>query len=231
MRVRVLSSAALAAALPILAAGCGPKNAHTDSAALTAYVDAARAEVRKDPAPDGSLWVSRGRRSDLYRDPKAYDVNDIVTIRVLESTSAIASADAKASRESETFAGASAMFGLEGKIKELPNLVTSKGSNTYSGEGSTTRQTTLQTTLSARVVEVLPNGYLVVEGAREVRVNNENQTVYLNGVVRPEDISRDNIVLSSSVAQMTVRVQGKGVVSQPLKPGWLQRIFFGVLPF
>ena len=66
---------------------------------------------------------------------------------------------------------------------------------------------------------------------REVRVNNENQIVYLTGIVRPEDLSRDNVVASSSVAQMAVRVHGNGAVSQPLKPGWLFKIVSGILPF
>jgi flagellar L-ring protein precursor FlgH len=89
----------------------------------------------------------------------------------------------------------------------------------------------LQTSLTARVIDVLPNGYLVVEGMREIRVNNENQGVYLTGVVRPADISPGNVVLSSAVAQMTVRVQGRGVVSQPIMPGWLYKILNNILPF
>ncbi len=230
MRSRVFLLAVSEAALAFFAA-CGPKSSHTDVSALEAYVAAAHSAPTSEPTPEGSLWTSHGSRSDLFRDPKAAYVNDIVTIRVAESTSAIAAADAKSSRESDISAGASAFFGLEGKIKELPNLVGARGSNSFEGQGSTTRQTTLQTTLSARVVSVLPNGYLVVEGAREVRVNNENQTVYLTGVIRPEDIGRGNVVLSSAVAQMSVRVQGRGGVSEPLRPGWLQKILYGILPF
>ena len=110
-------------------------------------------------------------------------------------------------------------------------MIDGKVNNTFEGKGSTTRATTLQTTLAARIVDVMSNGNLLVEGVREIRVNNENQTVYLSGVVRPEDISWGNIVPSSRVAQMTVRVVGRGVVSQPLKPGWLYKIINGILPF
>jgi flagellar L-ring protein precursor FlgH len=110
-------------------------------------------------------------------------------------------------------------------------MVSGKSDSSFEGTGSTSRETTLQTSLTARIIDVLPNGYLVVEGMREIRVNNENQSVYLTGVVRPEDINANNTVLSSSVAQMSVRVQGKGVVSQPIKPGWLFKILNGVLPF
>ena len=90
--------------------------------------------------------------------------------------------------------------------------------------------TALSTTISARVKDVLPNGYLVLEGVREVQLNDENQTVYITGVVRPEDITASNMVSSSSVAELAVRVEGRGTVSQPLRPGWLYRIL-SMLPF
>jgi len=115
-------------------------------------------------------------------------------------------------------------------VKELPGMVSGAGKISYNGEGSTSRETRLATTLTARVVDVLPNGYLVVQGRREVRVNNENQMVVLTGIVRPTDINRSNVVSSSAVAQMTIRVQGKGTVSQPLKPGWLHQIINGIWP-
>ena len=128
-------------------------------------------------------------------------------------------------------AGFTNFAGLEKKIKELPNLVNGTTGSTFEGSGATTRATTLETTLTARVVDVLPNGYLVVEGMREVHINNENQMVILNGVIRPDDVSSGNQVLSSAVAQMSVKVQGKGLASSQIKPGWLYKILMGVLPF
>ena len=179
----------------------------------------------------GSLWTNSGQHSNLFRDMKARYVNDVVTIRVSETTQAISRADASNKRSSNMSAGIPSLVGLEDGVKELPNLLSASGQAGFDGKGSTTRATQLQTTLTARVVDVLPNGYLVVEGTREVRVNNENQTVILSGVIRPSDINRSNIVASSSVAQMSVQVQGKGTVSQPLKPGWLYQILHGILPF
>jgi flagellar L-ring protein precursor FlgH len=217
--------------IPLLSA-CGPKSAHpTAATALRDYATAAKATPQPSPKAEGSLWVGAGRRSDLFRDFKARDVNDFVTIRVVESIEASATADASNSRNTEVTAGLDHFFGLEGRIRELPSLVEGKSSSSFEGTGATTRSSTLQTNLSARVTDVLPNGYLVVEAQREVRLNNETQYIYLTGVVRPEDINRENVVLSSAVAQMTVHVQGKGIVSQPLKPGWLYRILNGILPF
>jgi flagellar L-ring protein FlgH len=212
--------------------GCaGSKAKVNDPTDVREYVTSAKGRQTETKTGEGSLWMSSGYRSDLYRDFKARYVDDIVTIKVDESTQALASADASNSRDSKATAGAGNLFGLEKKVSELSSMVSGSSSSTFAGKGSTSRQTTLATTLTARIVDVLPNGYLVVEGMREIRVNNENQNVYLTGVVRPEDITPGNIVISSAVAQMSVRVQGRGTVSQPLKPGWLYRILCGILPF
>ncbi|MDR1728392.1 MAG: flagellar basal body L-ring protein FlgH [Acidobacteriota bacterium] len=179
----------------------------------------------------GSLWTGTGQHSNLFRDMKARYVNDVVTIQVSESTQATASADASASRSASMSNGIDSLVGLQGRIKELPSLVSGEGETKFDGQGSTSRATKIQTTMTARVTDVLPNGYLVVEGRREIRVNNENQSIVLAGIVRPNDIDKNNVVASSAVAQMSMRVEGKGSVSQPLKPGWLYKILNGVLPF
>jgi len=212
--------------------GCGPKKVPmTAASGLGAYVTEASAQAVPPQSSEGSLWVAQGANSNLFRDFKARQVNDVVTILVAETTSANATADAANSKNSTASIGMNSLFGLEKKIKELPNLVDGKSNMTFQGNGSTMRATTLTTAMTARVKGVLPNGYLVIEGVREIRVNNENQTIYLTGVVRPEDINARNVVLSSAIAQMEVRVQGRGVVSQPLKPGLLYRILSGIFPF
>lgn len=216
----------------LICSGCAPGKAHVnDPTDIRSYVESAHRNAAVSGTREGSLWVSNSQRSDLFRDLKARHINDMVTILVSESTQAVATADASNSRDTKASAGFDNLFGIEKGIAELPTLVGGKSSSNFQGKGSTSRETALETNLTARVIDVLPNGYLVVEGMREIRVNNENQNVYLTGVVRPEDIGSNNRVLSSSVAQMSVRVQGRGVVSQPLKPGWLYRILMGVMPF
>jgi flagellar L-ring protein precursor FlgH len=216
----------------LISAGCGPTDARVgDPTDLRGFVESAKRAEAETQKSEGSLWASNAYRSNLFRDAKARYINDVVTIRVMETTEASASADAKNSRESAASAGFDHLFGAEKLISELPTMLSGKGSSSFEGSGSTNRTTMLQTNLTARVIDVLPNGYLVVEGMRDVRVNNENQSVYLTGVVRPDDISSNNIVLSTSVAQMSVRLQGKGIASQPIKPGWLFQILSGILPF
>ena len=218
--------------IALLSAGCAPTKARVnDPTELHAYVESAKKTGSEAQKSEGSLWTGAGYRSNLFRDAKARSIDDVVTIRVSETTQAVASADAKNARATSATAGFDNLFGMEKAIKELPSIVSGKSDSSFEGKGSTSRETTLQTSLTARVIDVLPNGYLVVEGMREIRVNNENQSIYLTGVVRPEDIGPSNAVLSSAVAQMSVRVQGKGVVSQPIKPGWLFKLLNGILPF
>ncbi len=221
--------------LPLIAvsiSGCGPKNATVTAAnSLKDYLEEANAQAAVQGANEGSLWTGQGTNTSLYRDFKARQVNDMVTIVVSENTQANSAADTNSSKDAATKTSVPNFFGLENKIKELPNAIDAKSSSTYKGSGATSRASALTTTVSARVKAVLPNGYLVVEGVRELRLNNENQLIYLTGIVRPADISAKNMVPSGAIAQMEVRVQGKGVVSQPQKPGVLYRLLTGILPF
>jgi flagellar L-ring protein FlgH len=232
MKYTALGFTTLILFLASVSVGCGAAKAKVkDPTDLHAYIESANKAKEESGKNEGSLWTGAGYRSNLFRDSKARYINDVVTIRVSETTQAVSTADATNKRSTSSSAGFDNLFGLEKAVKELPTMVSGKNDSSFQGAGSTSRQTTLQTSLTARVIDVLPNGYLVVEGMREVHVNSENQSVYLTGVVRPEDISANNTVLSSAVAQMSVRVQGKGVVSQPIRPGWLLKILNGVLPF
>ena len=213
--------------------GCSGKKQiqAADPTGIETYRAEAKWAAEESEYNTGSLWINSGQHSNLFRDMKARFVNDSVTIWVSESTQAVTSADASTSRTSSMSTGIDQLAGLPARVRELPTLVSAGGDTSFDGQGATSRATQLRTTLTARVIDVLPNGYLVVEGRREVRVNNENQMVVLSGVVRPSDINKSNVVPSSAVAQMSVRVQGKGTVSKPLKPGWLHQILHGVLPF
>jgi flagellar L-ring protein precursor FlgH len=163
--------------------GCAGRNMKPVPVIDTTGIEEYRMEARRAAAEEqynaGSLWTSSGQYSNLFRDMKARYVNDVVTIRVLESTQAVSSASASNNRKSGMSAGIDQLAGLQDGVKELPELVSASGQISFNGQGATNRATQLQTTLTARVVDVLPNGYLVVEGRREVRVNNENQMVIL----------------------------------------------------
>ena len=156
----------------------------------------------------------------------------MVTIIVAESLSALSSGTTKTSRSSAASASVGALGHKYGGSSALANLANLNGNNSLDGAGSTMRQTSLATALSARVVQVLPNGYMVVEGHKTVQVNSEQQTIVVRGVVRPIDLASDNTVLSDHLAQMEISVNGKGVVGDAIRrPGLLYRLLLGLLPF
>ena len=114
----------------------------------------------------------------------------------------------------------------------LANLADLSNTQQLQGTGQTSRSLTLATTLSATVIDVTPNGMLVVEGSKDVSVNSERQTITVRGMVRPVDLSTANTIPSTRVADLQVRVNGKGVVGDAVKrPFFLSRILLGLLPF
>lgn len=182
----------------------------------------------------GSIW--RGELTMPFGDQRARSVGDIVTVKIMEESSATEKATTDTTRKSEMDAGVTNFFGVEtnpgGPFRNLPNLVKAgTNKNDFSGSGETKRSGTLTTTMAARVMEVLPNGYLAVEGKREIYVNNEKKEILLQGVVRPRDIDSDNVILSTQIADAKIIYTGIGVVGEKQRPGWMARIFDYVWPF
>lgn len=185
------------------------------------YLKAARELPVTNAAPD-TMWMT-----GLLNDLRARHVNDLVTIRVVESISAVGSADANLDKSGSGAASLTHLFGLESAYPKWldPTSLAAVNSNTsFSGGGSTTRTGELSATLSARVIEVLPNGDLALEGVREVDINGDIQILVLTGVVRTSDIRPGNIVPSTAVGQMRIRYFGRGLMKDNLKPGWIVRV-------
>ncbi len=219
--------------IPSVLFGCGTaaRKSGPVQSGLAQYVQQARATSMKDHQSSGSLWTETGNRADPFRDDKAYRVADIVTIAVLESTNAVSTATTDSSRVGSASASLPNLFGLEKVISELPSLLDIESQSDFEGDASTTRRSTLTTSVTARVVEVFPNGNLLLEGNRELLINGERQVVTVRGVVRPSDISPQNIVASTSIAEMEIMVDGHGIVTQAQTPGILSQILSGVWPF
>ncbi len=182
--------------------------------------------------PSGSVWSPNAMFSNLGLDLKATRVNDLVTIVVNENTSAVATGDVKTARTSNAQSAIQAAAGITRAAGPWANLAKTNTSTALQGQGSTSRGATLTTTMSARITNVLPNGYLVVEGVKRVQVNSENQIITVRGVVRPVDLDVSNSIPSNRVAQMEVQVNGKGVVGDSIhRPFFLYRLLLGLLPF
>lgn len=180
-------------------------------------------------ASPGSIWSPNSGLTELARDVRASQVDDIVTILVVEKASAISRGTTKTSRQSSVRAS---IGPLAGKTRPaLTSLAKANSETALDGEGATSRETVLTTTLAARVTHVLPNGNLVVEAAKDVQVNSERQTVTVRGVVRPADLTPGNVVRSDDLAQLELKINGKGVVGDAIRrPFFLYRLLLGLLP-
>jgi flagellar L-ring protein precursor FlgH len=180
----------------------------------------------------GSLFSPTGYLVDSGRDVRASRVDDILTIVVSENVSAVASGVTSSSRKTSATNNITSLLGPKSATGALANLLGLSGDQAIAGTGQTTRTMTVSTTLSARVVDVRPNGTLVVEGTKEIGVNSEKQTVTVHGLVRPEDLTTANTIGSGSVGNLQVHVNGKGVVGDAIRrPNFLYRLLLGLLPF
>jgi flagellar L-ring protein FlgH len=181
----------------------------------------------------GSLYSDSAPNLFLFRDFKARNMNDILTIQINESSTASNSANTSTSKEGDVSIKAPSLGGLEKGASALnfASLLSGAAALNFAGQGSTSRTGQLQAFVSARVVQVLPNGDLGIEGIKEVTINRERQILRIRGIVRPRDVTPSNVVLSTAIANMEVVFDGKGIVSDANKPGFLFRLLSWITPF
>jgi flagellar L-ring protein precursor FlgH len=196
------------------------------------YIRDAVARAATQRCSPGSLYSPTGIYSDLGRDLRARNVDELVTIVVVDKASAVSRGGTSTARKSSAKASIGSLYGVSKVAGGLANLASLGGQQTLQGQGETSRETVLTTTISARVTNVLPNGYLVVEGLKDIWINSEHQQVSVRGIVRWNDLDGGNRVTSDRLANLEVRVNGKGVVGAAVKrPNFLFRLLLGLLPF
>ncbi|MEO8592510.1 MAG: flagellar basal body L-ring protein FlgH [Candidatus Solibacter sp.] len=217
----------------VAALDAAKKPAPLPAAPLDRYVTDARERSLAAPAPTpGGIWAPGSRLADAARDLKASQIDDLITVLVVESASAVAKGTTKTARTSSTKNNISALAGITRAAGPWANLAGVSGETQLSGQGTTSRDVVISTTLTARVSAVLPNGAMLVEATKDVEVNSERQTIVVRGIVRPADVAADNTVRSDRLGQLEVRVNGKGVVGDAIKrPFFLYRLLLGLLPF
>jgi flagellar L-ring protein FlgH len=239
MKPCILLSAVLLYALPALPSIIPHKDKDKDkqqASAVDQYVNAAESRVTTEgaAATPGSTWSNYSVMTDLTRDPRASRIDDVVTILVSESASAVSTGATQTSRKSSVNSSITGLPGIKSAAATtaLSNLAKMSGDTELNGQGTTSRTTTLTTNLTGRVTRVLPNGFLVIEGTKNIQVNSEWQVVTVRGVVRPADLAADNTVPSQRIAQLEVKLDGKGVVNDAIRrPNFLYRLLLGILPF
>ncbi len=164
-----------------------------------------------------SLW--KDGNWSLYADRKAIKEGDVLTVLIYESTTASSRADTKTSKSDS----ASTKPGVGPLLSLLPEWSVS-GKTGSQASGSTTRSGTLVGKISVLVKEVLPNGNLKVEGTRSVGVNGEKEKIVLTGIVRPEDVSAENTIASTAIAEAEIHYEGKGPVGSKQREGLLTKL-------
>lgn len=194
--------------------------------ALAAYLARVNQIAGATTTTLGSLWTPAGRYANLSTDDKAHSVNDLITINILENTQAAGSGTLQSKRQFDANSGISGLFGNFAPTSRFQTLFAPASSQDLNGQAQTASSSQLQTSLTGRVVDVMPNGFLVVEAVRTIGMDNEQETVIVHGVVRPADIAPDNSVLSTQVGELEIELQGKGVISDNTRPvsGWVKML-------
>jgi Flagellar basal body L-ring protein len=190
------------------------------------------------PAEDNpnSLWRPGARA--FFKDIRAKEVGDQLTVRMRVNDSATWNNKTKRERTDNMGMAVDSMFGYEGKLRKIfpnevdnANLVALDSNNKTNGTGDINRKEKLELTFAAMVTQVLPNGSLVIRGRQEVRVNYEMRELLLTGIIRQSDIDADNTISHERVAEMRMAYGGRGTVSDLQQPRWGSQILDIILPF
>ena len=248
MTMNLLKTAA-ALALCALAAGCSTLDQLAsvgETPKLTAIADpTAQAGYRpvQMPMPQpvvasyqpNSLFSNEAR--GFFKDQRAHKIGDILTVLVTIDDSAKISNSTGRERSSKSEGSVGGVLGsiFGGNVPladvEASGKITTAGGLSDGGSGSVNRKENLETQVAAVVVQVLPNGNLVIEGRQEVRVNFEVRDLIVAGIVRPEDIHSDNTVPSSKIAEARISYGGRGQITAVQQPRYGQQVVDAIMPF
>lgn len=191
----------------------GKADATPPETALRAYIDRVRAQQAAEVKTTGSIWSPEGRLVRLGTDAKAFRLHDVVSIVVSENLAASTDGQVKNSRASNASSSLTALFGALKPANNLQNLLGQNSASGLTAQGESTTSSSLVTTFGAEVVDVLPNGMLVVQATRELTFSQQTQLIRLRGLVRPEDVSAQNQVQSTAMTDLELEVTGKGIVN------------------
>jgi flagellar L-ring protein precursor FlgH len=192
-----------------------------------------------EPAPSAganSLWRSGARA--FFKDQRARDVGDVVTVKVTMADRAQLSNESTRLRQGSEDLGVDNMFGIPGKIQDMisddsddGDFVGLNSRSSNRGRGTVSRDEEIRLAVAAVVTQVLPNGNLVIHGRQEIRVNFEVRELVLAGVVRPQDITSDNTIPHEKIAELRVAYGGRGQITDVQQPRYGQQALDILLPF
>lgn len=239
MKIRILLTIIAAA---LVFTGCAKKPEFDNQALKNSYQkeleEYKRQQAGKKPTP--SLWMEASARGSLFLDYKGRHVGDIIIVEIVERTTASNSNSTSTSKSQSNSSALTNLLGLPANLG-ITNFLGSgnaldmnndlQSSNQFSGSGSKSKTDTIQGTIAARVTEVLPSGNLIIEGHKELIVDNEKQMITLSGIVRQKDLDSSNTVESSKIADAKIAYSGQGLLTDSNKPGWLMTLLSWIMPF
>jgi len=199
---------------------------------LQAYIARARAQYTVPTTTTGSLWSPQARWTALASDDKAHNVGDIVTILLADQYSSTSDNSIKTARTFNAQSSLATYLGTLAPGNGLQSVLTPSSAVNLNGSGQSAISSSLNVTLAGEVMDVLPNGMLVIQAARDMTVGNERQTIVVRGIVRPEDISPTDVASSAAFGNLQVQIKGKGVVSEGVRqPNIVVRTLLRLLAF
>ncbi len=189
------------------------------------------------PSP-ASASLFRTGSGAFFRDQRAGRVGDIVTVRINIADKAAVDNTTTRTRSGSEKSGVAALLGLQAPLAAaLPGavdpskLVDTNSTSASNGAGTTSRSETINMTIAAMVVGVMANGNLLIRGKQEVRVNFELRELVISGIVRPEDIARDNSIRHTQIAEARISYGGRGQLTDAQQARWGQQIYDALFPF
>ena len=180
-------------------------------------------------AANGSIYQAGVSRT-LFEDRRARYVGDTMTILIAETTSASTKSSTNVNRASNISASIPTLSGLPGKSLQGLSL-SAETANTLSGKGDAAANNVFTGNITVTVIEVLPNGNLLVSGEKQVAIGHGTEYIRLSGIVNPYFISTANTISSANVADARIEYKETGAISEAQVMGWLARFFMTVLPF
>lgn len=180
-----------------------------------------------EEAANASLF--RTGAGAFFHDQRASRKGDVLTVRIRIADKAVLDNSTIRSRSGSETAGLPSILGL--LTKDTSKLIDGSSESKSSGAGNTARSEQIDTTIAAIVTDVLPNGNLIVQGRQEVRVNFELRELLVSGIVRPQDISRDNSILNTQLAEARISYGGRGQLTNAQQQRWGQQIYDALFPF
>lgn len=172
----------------------------------------------------GSIYADQ-QSMELFADPRAHRIGDILTITLVESTQATKKAATSTSKKNGNSITAPSILGHGLKVGGRVADSSLASNNSFDGDGSSSQSNALSGEITVTVAQRLTNGAMVVQGEKWLTINQGEELVRISGIVRPQDIGNDNIVLSSRVADAKIEYVGKGTLADSNTRGWLSRFF------